>query len=326
MATLNTITHIIAFDDAGGGNNPQRKVVDWRRPQLGIAVTNPRSQQLQLDPQQEVVVFSGTRTLTIDGTTQFDLSLSSLDSTRYAMTWDGTGTAPGFRTARSVAVATGNVVLTLQANQTVTVTSSLGAVFGVVVAGDVVFVPGVSTGETGPFNSLNEGYWSVLAANATTLTLQRLSGTVFSGASETVAIADNLEFQVFSAAGVQAGDTLDIVSGFATSAIRSYNVVAVTARRLEFTSTLPLALESNVVPTAAGVKVYNDSKRYVYVEGDQELAVKVNADTTENNRVEPWVPAHTELVGYYEKVGTTYALAVKNRSTARANVTVVTAE
>ena len=325
MTTLNLTAHVLAFEDALANNNPQLRPVDWRRALTGVQVDAAWPEVVHLAPFEEAAVFSGARALTADGTTQYALTLSPLASDRYRLAWTGTGAAPGFRTARALALATGNVTLTLNANLTVTVTSSLGSVFGAVQVGDTLHIPGVTTGDSALFDPMNEGDWTVLAASAASLTVARAPDAVFSGATETKAVAANTQVQAYSAAGVQVGDTLDVTAGFAPSARRSYVVAAVTARHVEFTSGAPLAAET-VVPGAAAVALYGAAKTFVYVETNQEVAVKLNGATDESCRVEPIIAGDPNRPGLFWKTGTTYSLSVRNRSAAPARVFVIVAE
>lgn len=325
MSTLNRTSQVVVFDDLPASNTPQRRSVDWRRALQSIPVTKPQTQTIQIDALSETTVFDGTRTLTFDGTTQLALTLSDLDPSRYRLAWTGVGTAVGFRTNRNLTLSAGSVTLTLQANSTVVVTHDAGAVFGAVVVGDAVYIPGVITGDTGLFNSLNEGLWTVLSAAAGSLTIARLPGTVFSGATETVALSDNDQFQAYSSSGVQVGDTLDISGGFSTSSRTSYKVSSVTAKTVEFISTSPLALET-IIPGINSVKVYSAAKKYLMIESDQALAIKCNGSTDETNRIEPISSGNPNLVAFSEKWGTTYSLVLKNRTTVRANVLVISAE
>lgn len=325
MSTLNRTFYVVAYDDLPSTNNPQRRLVDWRRSVQGIPVTNPRSQALQIEAFQEALVFDGTRSLTYDGTTQFALSLSPLDPSRYRLAWTGTGAAPGFRTNRGLTLSGGDITLTLNANATVTATHTAGAVFGSVVDGDVVLVPGESTGDTTLFNPLNEGFWSVLSASASSLVLVRMPDELFTGATETVTLTTNVQFQAFSATGVQVGDTLDFVSGFAATARHAYTVLAASASWVEFVSVNALAAQT-VIPGANSLQAYSAAKKYLMVETDQEVALLLNGSTDEALRVEPILPGDSNKVGFHEHWGTTFSLSIKNRSSVRVNVFVVSAE
>ncbi len=72
--------------------------------------------------------------------------------------------------------------------------------------------------------------------------------------------------------------------------------------------------------------IYSQAKRYVLVETDQECALKFNGATDESNRIEPILAADSEQVGFQERYGTVFSLSIKNRSTAIANVTFISAE
>jgi len=102
--------------------------------------------------------------------------------------------------------------------------------------------------------------------------------------------------------------------------------VAVTAGYVEFISTVTLAEEAGVVPGVAGLQIYSASKRLIYLESDQEIAVKINGDTSERLRLEPWIAADTDRVASFIKTGATFSLSVKNRSTTRAKVQFISVE
>jgi hypothetical protein len=290
----------------------------------GIPVEKPQEMPLEIDPFTEVSVFSGVRTLTSGAGTEYALTISSLSSSTYRLKWTGTGLAPGFRTARTVALTAGTITLTLQSNSTVVVTHSAGAVFGTVVVGDTFYIPGVTTGDASLFDSLNEGSWNVISASTTTLVISRATGTVFQGKTETVAITTADQVQIFSAAGVQVGDVVDISGGFSVATQGAYEVLSVTSKQIEFISTVPLAAQTVVAGTA--VALYSAAKRYVYVETSQSISLKFNGDTGDFCRVEPVVAGDDSKVGPFEKWGPAYSLSIKNRSATTAKVFVVVAE
>jgi hypothetical protein len=326
MSTMNRSSQFVIYDDAVSSNNPQRRAVDWRRVLSSIPVFNPRTHTVHIDPLAEVTIFDGSRTLGSDNTTEYALTSSLIDpASRYRLAWTSVGTAPQFRTERVMSLIGGSITLVLNSNSTMTATHSAGAVFGAVQVSDIVFIPGITTGDPSLFDSMNEGEWVVLSATSTTLVLTRKTGEIFSAASDIKAITTISQFQAYSASGVQVGDTLDLSSGFAASSRQSYKIVAVTSRLVEFTSTQPLALQT-VTPGSSSVKVYSSSKRYVYIETDQALALKYNGATDETSRLEPIIGGDPSFVGISEKWGTAYSLVLKNRSSARASVTVITAE
>lgn len=325
MSILNRTHRVVAFDDTEVNSNPSMRHVDWRRDLSGIPVDLPKGYTVRIDPLAEVALFNASRTLTVDVSTELSISLSPLDTDRYRLSWTGNGTAPGFRTDRGLTLSGGSVTMALQANNTVQVTHSSGAVFSAVQVGDNVFVPGVTTGDPAVFNALNEGSWVVLGASSTIITIARTPDMVFQGVSETVAVSANDQFLAYSITGVQVGDTLDIISNFAVQARNSYQILSVTSRWVEFVSAVPL-LAQTLTPGVGSFAIYSDAKRYVYLETDQSVAVKLNGNILETDRVDPFLPADVKMRGPFEKWGLTWSLSVKNRSTASANVFIITAE
>jgi len=327
MALLTFLSHVLGYEDSIASNNPTQRAVDWAKGVLNIPVENPKTDPRTIPPQTELVVFDNGITTSIDGTTEFDLTLSSLDSTVYRIEHSA-GTPPDFRIARTTVVSGGTITVAVLPNNLVTFTHS-ATPFAAVVVGDNVFIPGVLTGDpAGPFNSLNEGYWLVVAKNSNAqLTLARLSGTSFQAFSEgPVAIAADSEFQVFSADGVQVGDSVELSLGFQVNALKTFVVLSVTAFRIEVMSTVPLADETGVIPTAAGMQFHKNSKRFLYIEADQECVVRLNGDTGSTNRMSPWTPAEKELRAQYVKVGPAWKLAILNKATVPAKIVVISAE
>lgn len=324
-ATLNVATKVLAFLDSQVSSNPRLRAVDWTRDLSGIAVEDPRSQALRLDAGTSQTIFDGTRTLTVDNTTAFSLTLSTLDAaTRYRLARTA-GTAPGFRTDRSLTPAGMTFTLVATANATLTVASS-APVFGAVVSGDQVFIPGLTTGDAaGPFNVQNAGFWTVLSApDSQHLTLVRPAGTDFEGVSEVVTVVANTDFQACTAAGVQVGDVLDLLSGF--SVATSFNIVAVTAGWVEFSSSVPLANETGVIPTASGIAIYSDLRNFLYLESSQEIAVRLNGDTGSTQRVQPLDASDPTRPGVFMKWGPAFKLVVVNRSASAADILVIHAK
>ncbi len=327
MSALTFILQALAYDDLPPTSNPTKKRIDRRNTVSNAPIENGGTLPAPLDPGGSVTLFDGTRTLGINGSTAFDLALSEIDSSVYRMTWTGAGADPGFRTDRAISTDGIQLTLELQSNLSLKVTAGSGTPFTGVVAGDVVFVPGTSTGDpASPFNSLNEGYWTVLSATSTVLTLARDPSAVFSGVSEVVTPDDDSQFQAFASTGVQVGDTIDISAGFATAAQRSFELTAVNPMWVEFRSTAPLGEEEAIVPGSSGVAIYTAAKRFVLIETDQEIVVRFNNDTSNNNRVEPLLAGDDGIPGSQHKFGTVWKLVIVNRSSVRANVVVSSAE
>jgi len=325
---LSFVMRAVGFDDLPPTSNPTRKGIDQKLSLQNIPVDNDQTQEFHLDPAGSVTVVDGLRTISVDASTAFDLT--AIDAITYRLTWTGAGAAPVFRTDRAINLTGRTLDLVVNSNLSLTITADGGTPFSAVVAGDVLFIPGISTGDdAGPFNDLNTGFWTVLTSSSTVMTVARDASIypVFSGISEAdIASIAADEFMVFTSAGVQVGDTVDLSDGFALATLRSFDITAVTPGWVQFQSTAPLGEESDIVPGTAGITVYTNRKRFVLIMTDQEVAVQYNGVTGTENRIEPLLAGTLGFEGWETKFGTVWKLVLVNRSSARAKITVASAE
>lgn len=323
---LNVTTKILAFGDSAVSSNPRLKFVDWYRDMAGTPVADPQSESHSIAPGGSKVVFDGVFASGVDGTTAFDLELSSLDASRYRMTWSG-GTDPAFRTGRSLALNGVAVTLTANPNATLTVTTPTPQ-FASVAVGDEVFIPHTTTGDAANVISvLNAGRWTVLGkASNSSITLVKPVGFDFEGVTQTVTLSDNAQFRAYSATGLQIGDSVDISAGFALATRKIYTVEAVTDTFIEFISTTPIAEESGIIPTASGIAFFTSNKSFVYVEANQECAVRVNGDTGNFQRLSPPDPSNALAPAQYMRRGPTWSMTIVNLSAVTVDVTVIHCE
>jgi hypothetical protein len=329
-ATLSLYSLTLASGDSAASNNPSLRFVDWKRQISGLSVSNPRSEGRTLAPGASATIFDGTRSTTIDGTTELSLSQSTLDPNRYRFQWAaGGGTNPGFRTARATVDLNGDTVtMEIQANGSLVMTAPAAAFTGAVV-GDELLIPGPSTGDgASPFSVINQGRWQILgiSVDLSTATLVRPSGSDFQGKTETVDVTDSTQVQVYSQDGVQVGDKLEVSAGFATTAQKTYSVEAVTSTYVEVISTSPLAEEEAITPGAAGFAFYTNGKVYVRLEADQDCLIRANGDAGSTQRLTPWVAGDPAGVAEYVKTGPCWSLVVVNTSASPLALNIITAE
>lgn len=326
MPTLNLYSLTQAVADIPASESPQLRYVDWNRKIQGISVSNPSSLPAVIQPGEERIVFDGTRSTSIDGTTTFNVTLSTLAPDVYRVAF-ASGTDPVFRTARAVSTAGISLALAVQSNGILTVTAASSTPFSAVVTGDEVMISGLMTGDaSSPFSVINQGRWVVLGASSTVLQLTRPAGQVFQGISETIVPASDSQLFAYSQLGVQIGDKVDLSTGFSAPTQDTYTVSAVTSKYIEFGSTLPLPGQTGVVPTAAGMKFYTGGKRWCRIEVDQRAVIKINGDTTDHLRLTPWVAGDPTQVAEYCHAGPIWSLHILNRSSLVLNATVITVE
>lgn len=308
-------THLV-YGDNPPNNNPQKRYLDWSRHIVSVPVQNPDIREYELLPGEVKTLFSGSRTTSIDSTTTFDIVLNPIKPNVYRIQYVS-GTQPDFRLPRVLNLIGQQLTFAINNNATMVVSLPLASTssFIPIQVGDIVFIPGVSTGDSSsPFNPNNCGFWVVLSRTNLKLTLARSVGEPFVGASETVTVTSANQFQAFSSSGVQVGDTLEISFGFSTITQRSFVVSQVTPVWIEFFSAEPLPLETSIQPNTSGMTFYNESKRFVRLEVNQESVVRLNNDTSNSVRIAPRLPGDPEGFGYFEKWGPCWALVVVNRS------------
>lgn len=323
MSNLKMLTSIVAFrDPIPDTANPRLRHVDWMRSFSVQDAGNPRSDSYTIAPGETRSIFDGTRTLTVNGDTVFSLSLVPGETINYRILHTS-GTAPGFRTARSFNVVGNTVSLTVNPDQTMTITTNTGNFTGIQ-AGDTLWIPGVDDGVTSPFQLANQGFWLVMTISASQLIVRRTGD--FNGITQAgVSITASNHMRAFSAAGVQQGDKIELLSGWAAANLGTYVVIAATSSYIDIQSTAkPLAFENTVIPTSSGQTVYSSGKRMVYVESDQEVILRLNGDVGSLYKVGPWVAG--EDPGQFLTTGAVWSLTVVNAGQQMANVSVISVE
>jgi hypothetical protein len=326
MSTITITAKAVAYGDASTGNQPLRKNFDWSRSN-SVSCQNPKSSQEIIPAGSSHTFFDGTRTTSIDGTTAFAVTRDPADASRYRFTATG-GTAPALRTDRNLALNGEQVTVTVNADSSVDLLLGGAATWGSTQAGDTVFIPGPTTGDAAtPFGALNEGFWVVLAVLAANkLQCVRPTGTDFQASGETVTLTASTQVQAFSAAGVQAGDGVEISAAFSPTTQTSFRVDRVTSKWFEVVSTTALPLETGKTPGAAGLIFYSNLKKFVRVETNQDVALRFNGASDDKFRISPQQAGDDEQVGWAEKWGPTYSLSVVNKSSQPVTVDVFSVE
>lgn len=323
-AILRLISQIVAFGDPASGQSQKLRFVDWTRDTFDLPVKNPKVESMILAPDEERVILGGQRSIEIGEDTRLSIKLVDGTGDRYRLEWSD-GQQPVFRTKRDLALSGCKIDILYNSNGVVSVEAKDGGSFEGVEAGDTVWIPSAADIGSSPFNPANTGFWTVLAATNATLELIDYSGA--HGLTESnISITSNAQFQAFSSEGVQAGDSLQIFSGFAKASRRNYSIVDATPTYIEFTSTAPIPQESDVLMPVDGMVVYTSAKNYLRLEANQECVVRINGDTSSNVCIYPWIAGEPSKVGIFEKTGPVWSLVVVNRSPAPLSLTLISAE
>lgn len=318
MNKLNFLLYLNAYADSNPSNNPSRSNFKWTRDINGLFVSNPSSLEFSA-PGETKTLFNGTRTLTQDNTTEYSIALAPIagQNTTYQLTWSG-GTNPGFRTSRtSGADATTQVTVTL--NGTVLTFASTGGTPFNLTGGGVQVGDFVQIGSL--FNIANQGQWQIIALTATSFSVVNAFGVA--EGPYTLGSGFATQIDIFSAAGVQAGDTLLITGGFSPVTQGAYLVTTVTDMWVQFSSTAVLPTEGPI--TTEAITFYYDAQRLVYLESNQKVTMVINGQA--GNEIDPIADCKcVRQPGMFLRMSTIYSMTVTNISESTATLYLASVE
>lgn len=320
MATLKTLVFLQGYEGSPSsscsGNPPSKNFFKWTRENQS-SISQALSETFQIAPGQSQTLFSGSAALTQDGTTQYSLALAPFQTSIYQLT-NTAGTAPTFRTLRTIGTDATTQVTTSVNGPILTYTFTGGTLpsLSSVLPGDNVLIGN-------DFNQLNQGatgIWQIISVTSTSFSVVNPSGYVEGPITLGASFANQV--RIFSAAGVQIGDTLIISSGFSPVSLGSYQITLVTDYYLQFSFTGSLPSESGILTEVA---VYSMAKTMIYMESDQNLTLTLNGGSP-GPTIVPVVSNGSVFPGMFLLNGVVYSLSVTNNSINIANVTLLSAE
>lgn len=323
---LTIMSKLLAYNDSAGvTNNPKQRAFDHTRNVFNISISKPFSENRSVAPGSSLTLFDGTKsTGLVAASSTLALSLLSAQDSVYAL--EVTAGPSGFRTARAVSGVTSCSVSIN--NNALAVFDFTGASMGAVQVGDIMKIAGAVTYDTGPFafSGANSGTWNVIGVSGTKISATRLVGEMFSGVAEVVAAVGAGDVQFYSSSGVQKGDKFYISALFSVVSQKAYEVLEAEPDRILFVSAQPLPEETGLVYTANAITVYDNLKRLVYIEVDQNSEIRLNGDSGSSILVSPIEAGNKDLVGWFHKFGPTWKCEILNRSVNPLNVYIVSGE
>jgi hypothetical protein len=313
MPNLKTLVFLQAYEDPRPSNSPSRNNFKWTR-ETQTSISQALSETFQIAPGSTQLLFSGSRTLTQDGTTQYSLALAPFQTSIYQLTNTG-GSAPTFRTLRTIGTdATSQVTTSINGPvQTFTFTGGTLPNLSSVQVGDQVLIGS-------DFNQLNQGIWQIIATTSTSFSIVNSTGYIEGPITLGSGFATQL--RIFSDAGVQVEDTLNISEGFSPVVFGNYQITQVTDYYLQFSFAGSLPAQSGILSEVA---VYDMAKSMVYLESDQSLTVLLNGAES-GPTILPQVTTAKVFPGMFLLNGSVYSMSVTNNSVSVANVTLLSAE
>lgn len=324
MEILNLTIQLLAYSDyTGQTDNPTMRSFDWTRRFSGLSISDGKSNKATIAPGESLTLFDGVVSHGLTTSSVLDLLLLSQESSRYRMSV--TSGPSGFRTPRS---PSGIVNCTVTINNNAMATFDFtGATLTGIVVGDTMRIKGSALYDTAPFvfSSINSGLWKIIGVQGTKVYCIRPTGISFSGIGEVVsAVSGDVMF--FSSSGVQAGDKIKISGTFSPVTQKTFVVMDVTPTTLDIMSAESLPDETGLTYVASSVDIYSESKRLLYIESDQDVAVRINTDASDNEMINPIEAGKPCMVGVFMKWGNTYKCVLVNKSINTSNVLWITGE
>jgi hypothetical protein len=322
MGVLKSLVFLQAYDVNSGScpsssNAPKQSNFRWTRELTNESISSALSETFQIAPGQTQSLFSGVRTLSQDNTTNYSIALAPLQTNIYQLTYNS-GTAPAFRTLRVIGTDATSQVTTSINGPILTYTFTGGTLpsLASVQPGDDVLIGS-------NFNLQNQGLtgiWQIISVTSNSFSVVNPTGIVEGPITLGSGFANQV--RIFSAAGVQIGDTLAITGGFSPVSRNSYQVTLVTDYWLQFSYAGSLPSEG---PINTEVTVYTMNKTMVYLESDQPVELLLNGAVS-GPIVVPVVSNGVPFPGMFLLNSNIYSLSVINNSINQANITLLSAE
>lgn len=321
MSIINLHVNCVAYNDTKTSNNPSIRIFDVAYKLPGKPASKPKAEDYTVAPGATMPIFSGVRSTSIDGTTEFSLTKPNANQEIYRLTHTG-GTAPAFRDARDLQIDN-TTELTVTVNGPIAVISHTGGTAldtTDVQIGDFLKLTALSG-----FSQSNRGTFTIIAKTASSLTIRN------SNAANETAVITASEVLAYSAGSnnkAQIEDKIKISAGFSVSSYGTYEISDVTPSYIEFRAceSNGMALETGIIPGAAGLTIYHSAKKFILIAAQQKCSIELNGNTSESCIVEPIEVNNPETPGLFMKHGLTYDLSVKNLSLEPLKIIIVSVE
>jgi len=330
---------------ADGTSSINALIAAWNTANPSNTISLTLGNGTQIPAAGTFAMYSGTPT---GATTPVMISADNVGTAgNITLTGNGTSTIAGLIAAWNTANPSNTITLTSglssqvpdaaapialtggEAPDTITLTGGTVATPLALISNGVVVGDYVTLGSE--FAAGNQGTFQLVALTANSFSVVNPLAVVEGPITLGSTFASQL--QIYSAAGVQVGDTLVISSGFSPVTWGSYKITAVYAESLEFSSTAVLPQESSIT---TNVVIYSMAKSLIYMESDANLVVTVNG-VAMASQLQPFNVINcatglpTSALGYPTPgmlllTAIVYSLSVTNNGIAPANLFLAAAE
>jgi hypothetical protein len=323
---INILINLLGYSDPAATTNPLLRDIDYKRQFIGVPTQNSFSQRITIPAASSMTVASTARSLSQDATSQYKIDLYENNTFRFS--WAG-GTNPILKTKRAVTYSNTTAFTLTKVGNIITYTwTGVGtdpnfAANGVI-AGDIFHIE-----EGGNFNTANSGSFVIVGVADGYVEVINEDG-VEETAIALGAVVDGLwsPLQIFKNDGVQVGDNVSITStAFNVNNRGIYTITNITPEWFELENGLPGVPEGPfAIGAAPAIVFYSDIFKFLYLESDQTVSVRINGDTSDRVQIEPIEAADPTNVGIYLQRGGVWSLVIANNSNTTANVKVALCE
>ena len=258
MAYLNFNYGLMVAEDSSD-INPKVRMPDITKSIQGVVVGNDKSDRITLGPGESKDIVVTARALAWDASTQlqFDRYISSGDNMR--IKWTGTGTNPGFRTARNIAGGATTAVSISRVSPyvaRVSVISGTAWSLATVQVGDLLRFEKNTDSFTSPFSPTNLGKTFQVQAKGATYIDFVDNGEASQDANVTLGASFGFALRVMSTGPTKIGDTLEL-SGptLNLSNAGKYTIVDVSSDYIEVVN--PYGVNETVTYSSNSMNVYD---------------------------------------------------------------------
>lgn len=322
---MNVLVNMLIYGDGSETNNPMIRDVDIARKLISIGTGNTCSKKTVIAPQVTTTIVQTARSLSQDSTTQYIVTLKSGSTYRFRHSG---GTDPVLRTRRTLAYNSLSEISVTKVGSVVRYTwngigndpnfASNGAIVG-----DIFHVEA-----GGNFNPLNEGSFTIVAVTDDYIEVLNDNGVAESNIPIGASIDSAVPIDIFSASGVQIDDQARITGSVFNIENRGvFTVTSVTAAYFEVSNGNPGIPEGPItLSSASDVVFYPDIYKWLYIESDQKLIVRLNGDTGNFVEMEPVELSGASPLSLFLFRGPVFRLDLVNNQLESANVRVILAE
>jgi hypothetical protein len=172
------------------------------------------------------------------------------------------------------------------------------------------------------FNAANLGVFTIISKTSTSFSFENELGM-----PEVVVLGANFAqiLSIYSSAGVQVGDKVDVVAGFSPASQNTYEILNVSHDYIEFFSSSVLPVETGIANTVSALLIYNNSKQFFYLETNGKVGIKYNGSTDEQI-VDSFVLGGHRKPGIVLIKADLKSVVITNKTSAQVELYCITAE